>query len=146
MLETTIFGRRYCIIRSGGATAREVVLGKVDSVSQPGHWRSISLFTPRDAQSDSRIFSIIYLRRKSLCFPSYDRGLLFCLKVVTQSPLAGRKAVQTLSKSRVRSPGRARCSSACLFCICRASSCQACLWSLRYCLSVRPVCLPVSYN
>lgn len=48
------FWQRYCVIRGG--KAQELMLGKIDSVSQPGHWRSISLFTPRDAQSDSRIF------------------------------------------------------------------------------------------
>lgn len=32
------------------------LLEKMCSVSQPGHWRSISLLTPGDAQSDSRIF------------------------------------------------------------------------------------------
>lgn len=36
--------------------AGELVLGKIGSVSQPGHWRSIFLFTARDAQSHSRIF------------------------------------------------------------------------------------------
>lgn len=51
----------------GRDAAPEVMLGKTDSVSQPGHWRSFSTFTPGDAQSSSRIFSIIYLRRASLC-------------------------------------------------------------------------------
>lgn len=51
------FWQRYCVMRRrGGNKAQELMLGKIGFVSQPGHWRSISLFTPRDAQSDSRIF------------------------------------------------------------------------------------------
>lgn len=74
----------------GGKKAQEVMLGKIDSVSQPGHWRSISLFTPRDAQSDSRIFQLFISVANRVSF-SYDRGLL-CQNVFTQSPLAGRQA------------------------------------------------------
>lgn len=38
--------------------AVEVTLGELGSVSQPGHWRSTSLLTRRDAQSDIRIFQL----------------------------------------------------------------------------------------
>lgn len=53
MLEIEIFGGNIC---GKSQKADEVVL--VRSVSQPGHWRSISLFTPWDAQSDRRIFLV----------------------------------------------------------------------------------------
>lgn len=38
--------------------ALEVTLGELGFVSQPGHWRSTSLLTSRDAQSDSRMFQL----------------------------------------------------------------------------------------
>lgn len=47
-----------CTVTRRRGKALEVTLGKIGSVSQPGHWRSTSLFTARDAQSDSRIFQL----------------------------------------------------------------------------------------
>lgn len=67
MFETMIFGSD--IVYDKGGKAPELMLGKISSVSQPGHWRSISLFTPRDAQSDSRIF-FNYLSPPQIAFLS----------------------------------------------------------------------------
>lgn len=57
MFESMIFGSGSLLCNDKGMEkGSELMLGEIGSVSQPGHWRSISLFTPRDAQSDSRIF------------------------------------------------------------------------------------------
>ena len=85
------FWQRCCVMTRGQKGSGAYVGGKIGSVSQPGHWRSISLFTPRDAQSDSRIFfNYLSPLQKRDSF-SYDKGLL-CLNVFTHSPLAGGEA------------------------------------------------------
>lgn len=128
--------QRYCVM-TRGEKAQEVMLGKIDSVSQPGHWRSIPLFTPRDAQSDSRIFQLFIsvANRVSVCC---NRGLL-CLNVFTQSPLAGREAGGAVLATWGRIIFLAvRAALPPLFVFVGACSCRACLRSLcgTVCLSV----------
>lgn len=131
------FWQRYCVMTRGEKLRS---LGWVRSalVSQPGHWRSNSLFTLRDAQSDSRIFFQLFISVANRVSFSFNKGLL-CLNVFTDSPVSGGDAGAVLRATRCT--GRiillaVRAALPLFFVFVGACCCQACLRSLRYCLAV----------
>lgn len=129
------------------------MLGEIGSVSQPGHWRSISLFTPGDAQSDSRIF-FNYLSTSQIAFLSrMTKGYcarMYLLIVQWQQEKQGRRRKPHSVQGEDYRFSAARAALLPLFVFDSACSCPA-LSALSAVLSVclvscLHVCLPVSYN
>lgn len=137
MFETMIFGSDL-VWWQGKKTAQELILGKIVSVSQPGHWCSISLLTPRDAQSDSRIF-FNYLSPSQIAFLSLMTKAYYAwMYLLIVRWQAEKRAVQIAVLATVGGLFflAVRAALPPLFVFVGACSCQACLCSLRYCLSV----------
>lgn len=146
-----------CTVTRRRGKALEVTLGKIGSVSQPGHWRSTSLFTARDAQSDSRIFQLFISVANRLYFFFLCESVLEIFFFLSQdgfiqSPSEKQAALQTRYRGRVvfffscvlrplfvcvgPAPVRPVCALSAVLSACLSVCLVGCL----------AVCLPVSYN
>lgn len=130
------FWQRYCVMRRGKSSGAYVGSDRL-RLSAGTLAQQFPIHSQGCAVGQPHFFQLFISVANRVSF-SYDKGLL-CLDVFTHSPVSGGEAGAAQIAAGYNGEDYFSwpcCCSSSSLCICRACSCQACLRSLRYCLSV----------